>query len=152
MYKDRNIYQDKGRGWESQIQVLQYFLKWSLIFLFSAFSAWKGSLFISQIFEKLLKCHWCVFKWLPRNTAEEYNCLAIKACFKNALLFLMTGIYVVSTEHIMSIECAHFICPVLQHSVLSVNRDKTQRRQLGRRGVEEWRFCCWRKEFRFWFG
>lgn len=41
----------------------------------------------------------------------------------------MTGID--STENIMSIECPCFICPVLQCSALSVNRDKSLRRKLG---------------------
>lgn len=70
--------------------------------------------------------------------------MALRIDFKNELqgfvffclfFFYDKHLSVDSTENIMSIECPHFIFPVLKHSGLSVNRDKTQTRQLGVAGL-----------------
>lgn len=54
--------------------------------------------------------------------------MALSTDFKNELqcfvFFYDKHLSVDSTENIMSIECPHFIFPVLKHSGLSVNRDK----------------------------
>lgn len=62
------------------------------------------------------------------KTHQEWNCMALSTDFKNELqcfvFFYDKHLSVDSTENIMSIECPHFIFPVLKHSGLSVNRDK----------------------------
>lgn len=71
--------------------------------------------------------------WLSGNGYQEKNIkngtvwLSVQILRMNCsvlFFFYDKHLSVDSTENIMSIECPHFIFPVLKHSGLSVNRDK----------------------------